>query len=204
MLFRSAGAQASLSTNKTTANGQNNSFLADPSDDATDKVTAAVTKLADKVASGIRTEALISTAILSLYLLVVVMGLARVFYSSMRGGKTRAEGAPTYAGDVAPGMVEDNTDAANRRSVRNSNYEMNHIASSPAIPAPREPPPTDSAPPAYEKRFPAFQSRFPGSTEEEEEEAYQNEKLGYAQTTNEQIQHQNRNNPFMSEKNVMF
>jgi len=203
----SAGAQAAISTNKTTANGQNNSFLSDPGDDATDKVTQAVTNLADKVANGIRTEALLSTAILSLYLLVVIMGLARVIYSYMRSPKTRAEGGATYAGDVAPGMVEDNTGAVTTRSVRSSarhsGMETNEIANSTQqIPQAQQSTMTDSAPPAYERRFPAFHTKFPGSTDVHEDE-YQNEKLGVTMT-GETPHARTTNNPFLNEKNDMF
>ena len=82
----------------TNANGD--SFLADPGSGASDKITAAVVHLVDKLTEGIRQEALISTGVLLCYVLVVLMGLARVLFRMCRRERGRAEGGATYAGDI--------------------------------------------------------------------------------------------------------
>ena len=98
----SAGASKSISdTNtQTGSNASGDSFLADPGSEASDKITAAVIALTDKLANGIRTEALISTAVLMVWVLVVLIGLTRVLILFCRRDKLRGEGGVSYAGDI--------------------------------------------------------------------------------------------------------
>ncbi|KAJ8605032.1 hypothetical protein MRB53_041577 [Persea americana] len=68
----SLGAAASISNSSSAQ-----TFLADPQQDATDQITSAVNKLTNFIASGIRTEALIATALLGMYLVIVLIGIVR-------------------------------------------------------------------------------------------------------------------------------
>jgi len=96
----SAGAQAAVaSTDPTTGQG-NNSFVADPGSDATDKITATVVSLCQALEAGVRTEALIATGVLCCYFAVVLMGAARVAWVLTRRPRIRAEGGATTAGDI--------------------------------------------------------------------------------------------------------
>ena len=104
----SAGASKALnaSNDQTGINSSGDSFLADPGSNATDAITAAVTDLTNKLASGIRTEALIATAVLMVYVIVVLMGLARVLFQfTRRGNSLRGTGGATYAGDIDPASM---------------------------------------------------------------------------------------------------
>ena len=82
------------------SDGKSNAFLSDPSGDATSKVTTAIGVVAAHIADAIRTEALISTALVCFWLLVVLMGLARAIWLSAKHSKVRGEGGPSFAGDI--------------------------------------------------------------------------------------------------------
>lgn len=69
-----------------------NTFLASPSSVTTDEVSGAVTKVVQWLRNGIITEALISTGILLVYVIVVLMGVARALAGMVLPDKTRAEG----------------------------------------------------------------------------------------------------------------
>ena len=93
----SVGAAASI------AKGNKNSgesFLAAPGSQATDKITSAVAKVTSHLEDSIRTEAIISTCIILVWLIVVLMGLARAAFLACRREKTRGEGGPSSAGDI--------------------------------------------------------------------------------------------------------
>jgi hypothetical protein len=91
----SLGAAASIANSSSA-----DSFLSSPGDVASDDITNAVVQVTDMLASGIRTEAIISTCVLGLWFLVLLIGLVRVCYASMSREKTRAEGGPMgYTGD---------------------------------------------------------------------------------------------------------
>ena len=98
----SVGAQKAVASSDPTTGTSNDSFVADPGSNATDRITAAVLDLTNKLEDGIRTEAILSTLILCAYLAVVFMGLARVLFKLMQRDRTRAEGGASYAGDLPP------------------------------------------------------------------------------------------------------
>ncbi|KAL9105494.1 MAG: hypothetical protein Q9187_008702 [Circinaria calcarea] len=93
----SLGAAASLASNGSTPS---DSLLASSNDKATDEITGAVTKVVNHLVNAIRTEALISTFILLLWVLLVFLGLARACFLAFGRDKNRAEGGPSYAGDI--------------------------------------------------------------------------------------------------------
>lgn len=82
------------------SDGKTDSFLSDPSGGATDKVTAAIKVVAEHLEDAIRTEALISTALVCIYLLIVILGLSRAIWLSAKASKVRGEGGPSTAGDI--------------------------------------------------------------------------------------------------------
>ncbi|KAL8742393.1 MAG: hypothetical protein Q9190_005118 [Brigantiaea leucoxantha] len=75
-------------------------FLADPGDETSDAVSAALEKVAAHFENGIRTEALIATALLLLWFLNLFLGTGRALYLLARRDKTRGEGGPSFAGDI--------------------------------------------------------------------------------------------------------
>ncbi|KAL2046870.1 hypothetical protein N7G274_000888 [Stereocaulon virgatum] len=94
----SLGAAASIAGSN--SSGSASSFLANPGSDAQDQVTNAVVKVARHFADGIRTEAIISTCVLLLWVIILLSGVARALYLALRAEKIRAEGGPSYAGDI--------------------------------------------------------------------------------------------------------
>jgi hypothetical protein len=68
------------------------SFLASPSSVTTDEITSAVNQVITKLQHGIVQEALISTALLLVYVIVVLIGVVRALVAAAQPGKTRAEG----------------------------------------------------------------------------------------------------------------
>lgn len=86
----SLGAVASVAADSKEAG---DSFLADPSSQATDKITDAVARMVGKIEDSIRTEALISTVLLLLWLVVALGGLTYILsVGCFKRDKTRAEG----------------------------------------------------------------------------------------------------------------
>ncbi|KAK2779947.1 plasma membrane fusion protein prm1 [Emmonsiellopsis sp. PD_33] len=69
------------------------SFLADPGDQTADKITSIVLRITSSIESGIRTEALISAVIIVLWVIVLLMAIARALTLWFRAGKTRGEGS---------------------------------------------------------------------------------------------------------------
>ncbi|KAI9804608.1 MAG: plasma membrane fusion protein prm1 [Piccolia ochrophora] len=97
----SVGAAASISSESTSPG---DSFLADPSSKATDKITNTVVELTSRVEAGIRTEAIISLCVVLVWVFIVVLGLARALTLAWGRDKTRAEGgddpSAVYATDA--------------------------------------------------------------------------------------------------------
>jgi hypothetical protein len=92
----SLGAVASIASNSSSTD----SFLSSPGDVASDSITSAIVKMSNKLAEQIKTEAIISAALVGIWVLVVLIALARVLYASLLRDKTRAEGGPVgYTGD---------------------------------------------------------------------------------------------------------
>ncbi|RAL58760.1 hypothetical protein DID88_009175 [Monilinia fructigena] len=83
----SLGALASI-TNSTA----DDDFLANPATSTTDEVTNALVKVGKKLEAVIRQEALISTALVILYFIIVLIGFISVVVSVLEKDKSRAEG----------------------------------------------------------------------------------------------------------------
>ncbi|OAQ73365.1 plasma membrane fusion protein PRM1 [Pochonia chlamydosporia 170] len=77
----SLGAQKSINGDSSVRN-----FLASPSSATTDEVTEAVSKVTERLSKGIVEEALISTGILLLYVIVVLIGVTRALAGMAVGG----------------------------------------------------------------------------------------------------------------------
>jgi hypothetical protein len=78
------------------------SFLASPSSVTTDEITDAVNQVINKLEHGIIQEALISTALFLVYVIVVLIGGARALVASAQKEKTRAEGGEQYGMKEVP------------------------------------------------------------------------------------------------------
>jgi hypothetical protein len=89
----SLGAAASV-TNST----KDDSFLSSPGSEAADDITGAVEKLIAVMADAIQEEVFIATALLSIYIFIVLIGLTRALICMLGRDKTRGEGGPVYAG----------------------------------------------------------------------------------------------------------
>ncbi len=98
----SLGAAASLADdNKDPAHiSKAESFFANPEDETTDRITAAIGKVVKHFEKGIRTEALISLSLLLLWFVNLFLGTGRALYLLAKRDKVRGEGAPTFAGDI--------------------------------------------------------------------------------------------------------
>lgn len=92
----SVGAAQSLSA----TSDPDDSFLASPGDSATDKITSAVARFISVIEAGIRIEALISTVILLVWILIVFIGIIRACIFWRGRDKVRGEGGdfPSSAG----------------------------------------------------------------------------------------------------------
>ncbi|OCT44227.1 Plasma membrane fusion protein prm1 [Cladophialophora carrionii] len=96
----STGAVASLSD----SSNPSDSFLASPGDAASDKITSAVARFIDELEEAIRTEAIISTFILLVWIFVAFLGIARALMLWYGRDKVRGEGgAPASASTITPG-----------------------------------------------------------------------------------------------------
>jgi hypothetical protein len=96
----STGAVASLAD----SSNPSDSFLASPGDAASDKISSAVARFIDQLKDAIRTEAIISTVILLVWLLVVFLGIARALMLWYGRDKVRGEGgAPAFPSTMPPG-----------------------------------------------------------------------------------------------------
>ncbi|KAG9257640.1 uncharacterized protein F5Z01DRAFT_405316 [Emericellopsis atlantica] len=83
-------------------------FLAAPGDATEDEVSGAVQKVVDWLRNGIVVEALISTGILLVYVIVVLLGVIRALAGMAMPDKTRAEGGGNgfrFTGDDRPPLT---------------------------------------------------------------------------------------------------
>lgn len=160
----SLGAAASLAG--PSSSNATESFLASPGSQATNDIEGAVLKLTNHLENGIRTEAIISTCVLLIWVIILLLGIIRALYVGLRPEKSRAVGGPSYAGDIP--MEE---------RPRGRDYSN----AGPNGPAPAYEPPSSNAA-GTTRPFPSFgapmgQSRGQASTDEER---WQDEKLGFA------------------------
>ncbi|KAK5331129.1 plasma membrane fusion protein prm1 [Exophiala xenobiotica] len=86
----SLGAVASLAS----TSNPDDSFLASPGDAASNKISSAVARVVDEVEDGIRTEALISTVLLLVWLSIVLIGIIRALTHWAGRDKVRGDGGP--------------------------------------------------------------------------------------------------------------
>lgn len=84
----SIGANDSLLSASSTAN----SFLADPGQSASDSISSAILRVANELEDGIKTEALISTAVLCVWFFVVIIGITRALTLWFKRDRLRGEG----------------------------------------------------------------------------------------------------------------
>lgn len=99
------------------------SFLASPSTVTTDEITSAVNQVITKLEHSIVQEALISTALLLVYVIVVLSGAVRALVASAQKEKTRAEGGEQY-GVKAPGS-RDSSSASSGNGDSNYHHHDN-------------------------------------------------------------------------------
>jgi len=92
----SIGAVASLAD----SSDPSDSFLASPGDAASDKISTTVARVVDELKNTIRTEAIISTIILLVWIFVVFLAIARALMLWRQQGKVRGEGG---APNLTPG-----------------------------------------------------------------------------------------------------
>ena len=97
----SLGAAASIGNDNPQNKG--NSFLASPGQNAADKVSNSVVKVAQHLADDIRTEAIISTCIVLIWVIIVLLGVGRALFLVSRKEPSRGIGGPSHAGDIPLG-----------------------------------------------------------------------------------------------------
>lgn len=83
----SRGAQESIDSG-----GPGDSFLTDAGDETADKITSVVARVVKKIEEGIKTEAIISTVIVLIWVLVALMGILRAAFLFFMRDKNRGEG----------------------------------------------------------------------------------------------------------------
>ena len=91
------------------------SFLATPASVTTDEITSAVNQVITKLQHGIVQEALISTGLLLVYVIVVLVGVVRALVAAAQKEKTRAEGEQYGMKDLDR-VSEDNNSGFGRDS----------------------------------------------------------------------------------------
>jgi hypothetical protein len=95
----SQGAQESIE-----GDSELNTFLASPSDVTTDEVTGAVDRVVRWLEKGLIQEALISTGLLLVYVIVVLMGVVRMLAGMAMPDKGHGDGNMRYTGDDRPAL----------------------------------------------------------------------------------------------------
>ncbi|RMZ79525.1 hypothetical protein DV737_g3365, partial [Chaetothyriales sp. CBS 132003] len=150
------GALASLSSNASAGD----SFLSDPGDQASDKITEVVVRFTSALEQTIRTEALVATVIFCVWLAVVCIGFGYAFMKMTRRHRTRGEGGtppmqqldrgvaptrPTHPTSMSSRACSDFTSDNQDRfvdiplgHVSNSGRHVDPTASPPALPAYKE------------------------------------------------------------------
>ncbi|KAE9572213.1 Plasma membrane fusion protein [Colletotrichum fructicola] len=119
----SLGAQESIS-----GDSDLNTFLASPSSVTTDEVTGAVTHVTDWLERGIIQEALISTGILLIYVIIVLIGVIRALVGMVVPDKGRAEGGLRYTGDDRPAMSPRSPSRSHGNDSRFPQFGSDHSA----------------------------------------------------------------------------
>lgn len=79
-----------------TDSSSDDNLLKDPTGTAQAAINRAVQSMIRKLMSGVRQEAIISTCILLIWVLMVVIGITQAYFSYLRGDKLRAEGGNEY------------------------------------------------------------------------------------------------------------
>ncbi|KAL8856334.1 MAG: hypothetical protein Q9178_007025 [Gyalolechia marmorata] len=153
----SLGAAASLADdNKDPAHiSKAESFFANPEDETSDRITAAIGKVVKHFEKGIRTEALISLSLLLLWFVNLFLGTGRALYLLAKRDKVRGEGAPTFAGDIP----------------------MREVSQMPRGPAPAYEPPARED---HRNPFADFASMRSRNERDDGEGEWQDQKIGFA------------------------
>lgn len=86
----SSGAQGSISADS--GGSSSDSFLTDAGDETADKITEVVARVVKKIEEGIRTEAIISTVVVLIWVFVALMGIMRALTLFFTREKNRGEG----------------------------------------------------------------------------------------------------------------
>lgn len=103
----SLGAVESIASNNSSPS---DSFLSSPGDPTTDQISSVVARFINAAQDAIKTEAIIATVILVIWLLMVFVGIGRAFFLWNRHDKIRGEGGPevtvpgSYPSNIAPTM----------------------------------------------------------------------------------------------------
>ncbi|KAJ6441717.1 plasma membrane fusion protein PRM1 [Purpureocillium lavendulum] len=90
-----------------------NTFLASPSSVTTDEVSGAVQHVTNWLHDNLVQEALISTGILLVYIIVVLMGVTRTLAGMAMPDKTHGEGGMRYTGEGRPPLSPRTADLTN-------------------------------------------------------------------------------------------
>ena len=152
----SQGAANSISADKSTPGSTNNatnatadssSFLASPGDKTTDQITGAVQNVVNRLIEGIRIEAIISFCLLLVWLIILLLGIARAVYVHHRPERVRAVGGPEPRPQKPFMSIVRGPAPAYEPPVSNPTSNNNTGASNTAAsaPAPRRPFPSFSA-----------------------------------------------------------
>ena len=157
----SLGAAASLADSSTSSNASE-SFLSSPGSTTANDIEGAVLKVTNHLANGIRTEALISTAVLCIWITILLLGIMRALYLGFRSEKGRAVGGPSYAGDIP--MQE-----------QPAGRDYSSTAGAPSGPAPAYEPPSSNIAGTTTRGAPTTWRQ-----DAVNEERWQDEKLGFA------------------------
>jgi flagellar basal body-associated protein FliL len=120
-----------------------NTFLASPSSVTTDEVSGAVGTVTDWLNDNLVKEALISTGILLVYVIVVLLGVARMLATMAMSDKGPADGGSHYTGEDRPPLSPrseqrswERDEFYGNRSTVETGYEMTGAAGAEKGPAP--------------------------------------------------------------------
>lgn len=165
----SLGAAASIAEDNPDSS---DSFLANPGGEASDKISEAVVRVVRYLEEAIRTEALISTGVVLLWVFIALLGIIRAYSLFYSRGKTRGDG-----GGPADNGVDGNTPYHATGTDGFSEVPLTSVADAQrARPAPPPPPAFNTA--VFNQPPPP--SGAPRGQAVNEEEYYQDQKLGFA------------------------